>query len=391
MEAERSAIEAMLPVGAIGGSGGHVEYGGMKEPAGTAHAAPDAPGRRYDLDRREVTELLADQPQYRVSQLWHGLYARLAEPAELTELPQVLRARLSTEPALAPSLGLSSETLTDQGRTLKWLWSLSGGAMVETVLMHYPDRSTVCVSTQAGCAMGCGFCATGQAGFTRHLSTGEIVEQVVAAARSCRHGQPPRRLTNVVFMGMGEPLANFPRVWGAIERLHTDLGLSARHLTVSTVGVVPGIRSLATKALPVGLAVSLHAANDALRDRLVPLNRRWPLASLMDACHTWREATGRRLSFEWALIDQVNDSASDAAQLADWARPLHAHVNLIPLNATPGWPTVATPPDGIRAFARALADHGVNATVRRNRGTDIDAACGQLAARTATAPALVAD
>jgi len=364
----------------------------MKQPAVAADAAPGGPGRRYDLDRREIAELLADQPPYRVSQLWHGLYSRLAEPAELTELPQILRARLSAEPALAPSLGLLSETVADQGRTLKWLWSLRGGAMVETVLMHYPDRSTVCVSTQAGCAMGCGFCATGQTGFTRHLSTGEIVEQVVAAARSCRHapadhvGQPPRRLTNVVFMGMGEPLANFPRVWGAIERLHADLGLSARHLTVSTVGVVPGIRSLASKGLPVGLAVSLHAANDALRDRLVPINRRWPLAALMDACQMWRQATGRRLSFEWALIDQVNDSLSDAAQLADWARSLHAHVNLIPLNATPGWPTVATPPDGVRAFARALADHGVNTTVRRNRGADIDAACGQLAARAATSP-----
>jgi 23S rRNA (adenine2503-C2)-methyltransferase len=254
--------------------------------------------------------------------------------------------------------------------------------------MHYPDgRSTVCVSTQAGCAMACGFCATGQAGFDRNLTTGEIVEQVV---RARRHAAVPllRRLSNVVFMGMGEPLANYDRTWGAVERLHDDLGLSARHLTISTVGVVPGIRRLASERLPVNLAVSLHAANDELRDELVPINRRYPLDVLAAACREYLEAKNRRLSFEWALIDGVNDRPSDADELAAFARPLGAHVNLIPLNPTPGYATRGTPPEGVRAFRDELRDLGVNVTVRRNRGTDIDAACGQLRASQGTAVAL---
>src|SRR5436189_2602349 len=204
--------------------------------------------------------------------------------------------------------------------------------------MHYRQRSTVCVSTQAGCAMACGFCATGQAGFERHLTTGEIVEQVTRAARAA--ADTGRRLSNVVFMGMGEPLANYERVWGAVERLHDDVGLSARHLTISTVGIVPGIRRLAAEPLPVNLAVSLHAANDRLRDELVPINRRYPLAELRAACADYLRAKGRRLSFEWALIDGVNDRPDDADELAAIARPLGAHVNLIPLNPTPGYPAM---------------------------------------------------
>src|SRR4051794_7199174 len=187
-----------------------------------------------------------------------------------------------------------AESTSDGSNTVKWLWGLADGARVETVLMHYPGRSTVCVSTQAGCAMGCGFCATGQAGFERNLSAGEIVEQVVRAGRASRDAG--RRLSNVVFMGMGEPLANYDRVWAAVERLHDDIGLSARHLTLSTVGIVPGIRRLAGEALPVNLAVSLHAANDRLRDMLVPINRRYPLAMLVEACDEYLAAKGRRLS-----------------------------------------------------------------------------------------------
>jgi 23S rRNA (adenine2503-C2)-methyltransferase len=191
-----------------------------------------------------------------------------------------------------------------------------------------------------------------------------------------------RRVGNVVFMGMGEPLANEPAVWAAIERLHGDVGLSARHLTVSTVGIVPGIRTLSARPLPVNLAVSLHAANDALRDELVPINKRYPLDVLMGACADYLRAKGRRLSFEWALIAETNDRPSDAAELAERCRslPLAAHVNLIPLNPTPGWPTVGTGPAGVRDFRDRLVDLGVNATVRQNRGTEIDAACGQLAA-----------
>jgi 23S rRNA (adenine2503-C2)-methyltransferase len=242
--------------------------------------------------------------------------------------------------------------------------------------MHYDERSTVCVSTQAGCAMACGFCATGQAGYDRNLTVGEIVEQVMRAAREAS----PRRISNVVFMGMGEPMANYDAVWGAVVRLHDDLGLSARHLTISTVWIVPGIRRLATEDLPVNLAVSLHAANDALRDELVPINRRYPLEVLTQACRDYFDAKGRRLSFEWALIDGVNDRPADARELADLARSLRAHVNLIPLNPTPGYPTRGTPPNRVRAFRDELVELGANATVRQNRGTDIDAACGQLRA-----------
>jgi 23S rRNA (adenine2503-C2)-methyltransferase len=242
--------------------------------------------------------------------------------------------------------------------------------------MRYPDRVTACVSTQAGCAMACQFCATGQAGFQRHLTQGEIVEQVVMAVRANR----PRRLSHVVFMGMGEPLANYDHVWGAITRLHGDMGLSARHLTLSTVGIVPGIRRLAAESLPVNLALSLHAANDALRDELVPINRRYPIGLLSEACAAYVAASGRRLSIEWAMIAGVNDRESDAAELTAFARPLGAHVNLIPLNPTPGYGVAGSPPERVRWFRDRLAALGTNATIRVTRGVEIDAACGQLAA-----------
>jgi 23S rRNA (adenine2503-C2)-methyltransferase len=228
--------------------------------------------------------------------------------------------------------------------------------------------------------MACGFCATGQAGFERHLSTGEMVEQVVVAARWAR--DRGRRLSNVVFMGMGEPFANYDRTWSAVERIHDDLGLSARHITLSTVGVVPGILRLAAESLPVNLAVSLHAADDELRNELVPLNRRYPLAVLADACRRYVEASRRRLSFEWALIADVNDTEQQARRLAAIARPLGAHVNLIPLNPTPGYATRGSSAGAVRAFDERLRSLGVNATVRRTRGTEIDAACGQLRAAT---------
>jgi 23S rRNA (adenine2503-C2)-methyltransferase len=333
---------------------------------------------RFDHDRDALGALLVGEPRYRVDQVWQGLYEHLADPDDLTNLPIALRAKLTEQ--LPMALGAVVEHVSDGADTVKFLWELDGGARIETVLMLYPDRATVCVSTQAGCAMGCGFCATGQAGFTRHLTIGEIVEQVVRASGRARG--LGRRVSNVVFMGMGEPLANEAAVWGAIERLHGALHLSARHITVSTVGIVPGIRTLARRPLPVNLAVSLHAANDELRNELVPINRRYPLEQLMDACREYLAAKGRRLSFEWALIDGVNDRREDARELAELCHslPLAAHVNLIPLNPTPGWPTTGTAPDGVRAFRDRLTELRVNATVRRNRGTDIDAACGQLAA-----------
>jgi 23S rRNA (adenine2503-C2)-methyltransferase len=334
---------------------------------------------RYDLTRNELTELMQDQPKYRVDQVWEGLYTQLSDPIDITTLPKALRTRLDELPQLRMALRSVAESVGDNGNTVKWAFELEGGHRVETVLMHYPDRSTVCVSTQAGCAMACGFCATGQGGFFRHLSIGEIVEQVVRARRCAE--STGRRLSNVVFMGMGEPLANYGPVWAATERIHEHLKLSARHITISTVGVVPGIKRLTNEHLPVNLAVSLHAANDVLRNELVPLNRTYPLATLHEACQDYVTSTRRRLSFEWAMISDVNDRYSDAVELADYARSLGAHVNLIPLNPTPGWPTVGSALAHVHQFRDELERRRVTATVRHNRGTSIDAACGQLAAR----------
>ncbi|MHB8218953.1 MAG: 23S rRNA (adenine(2503)-C(2))-methyltransferase RlmN [Acidimicrobiales bacterium] len=333
------------------------------------------PGR-YDATFEDVASLLDGEPEFRIRQLWDGLYRRAQRPAEMTDLPLGLREQM--EVALPAALTQVSRVTADGGDTVKWLWSLTDGTAVETVLMAYRDRVTACVSTQAGCAMACDFCATGQAGFRRNLGTGEIVEQVIAAIREAR----PRRVSNIVFMGMGEPLANYDRTWGAVERLHAHVGISARHLTISTVGIVPGIRRLTAEALPVNLAVSLHAANDTLRDSLIPINRRYPLDMLVEACAAYVDASGRRLSFEWALIDGVNDRSTDVDELAALARPLAAHVNVIPLNPTPGYQVRGSPRHRVREFRDALAARGVNVTVRATRGSAIDAACGQLAGAT---------
>ena len=343
--------------------------------AGPVGAPPGAgPRSPYELTREELAEILAGEPAYRARQVWDGLHRRAAVPAEMTDLPGALRDRLSG--LLRPALAEVTRRSADGGDTVKWLWALDDGARVETVLMAYPGRVTVCVSTQAGCAMACAFCATGQAGFRRQLRSGEIVEQVVAAVRAAR----PRRLSNVVFMGMGEPLANYDRTWAAVERIHGDIGISARHLTLSTVGIVPGIRRLAAERLPVNLALSLHAANDELRDRLVPVNRRYPLRVLAEACAQYVAAGGRRLSIEWALIHGTNDRHGDMVELAAFARPLGAHVNLIPLNPTPGYAVRGTPRRRVVEVRDELLGLGVNATIRATRGVEIDAACGQLAA-----------
>ena len=307
--------------------------------------------------------------------MWNGLYSRVLRPSEMTDLPAGLRTML--EDALPPALTPLHERSADDGQTTKWSFALDGGGVIETVLMHYTDRSTVCVSSQAGCAMACSFCATGQAGFDRHLTTGEILEQVAVAIRAAR----PRRLSNIVFMGMGEPLANFDNLWPAIERIHDGFGIGARSMTVSTVGIIPGIRRLTEAPLPVGLAVSLHAATDELRSELVPINRRYPIPALMEACADYRSETGRRVSFEWAMIDGVNDTDEQAGHLARLAAAVRAHVNLIPLNPTPGYPVRGTPPARIDSFRSLLERRGTTVTIRSTRGSDIDAACGQLAAR----------
>lgn len=332
---------------------------------------------RFDLTPR-TAEVLSGQPRYRFDQLWRGLHAG-RDLDSMGELPAALRSLL--DEALDPPLGAAAILSSDGGRTTKFAWVAGDGARFETVLMDYERRRTVCVSSQAGCAMACSFCATGQAGFTRHLTAGEIVEQVVRALHrpGSDDGAPPGR-RNVTFMGMGEPMANFDAVWEAVERFHDVMGISARAITISTVGIVPGIDRLATKSLPVNLAVSLHAANDELRDRLVPPNRRYPIRRLVESAERWTAAHGRRLSFEWAMIAGVNDRPRDAGELAALAHPLGAHVNLIPLNPTPGYPVRPTSPTGVADFCRRLRQHGVNATIRHNRGTDIAAACGQLAA-----------
>ena len=319
-------------------------------------------------------ELLEGEPRYRVDQVWNGLYGDLKDPADITNISKQLRSTI--DELLPASLTLVRESVSADRGTTKFLWQLHDGHLIETVLMHYRKRTTVCISSQAGCAMGCGFCATGQAGFDRHLTIGEIVEQVVRAAQR----SAPRRVDNIVFMGMGEPLANVDPVFGAINRIHDDIGIGARHMTVSTVGVVPGIRRFAELEMQVGLAVSLHAANDKKRNKLVPINRTYPLDELARACHDYIRASNRRISLEWAMISGTNDTPADADDLAAYAIPLRAHVNLIPLNPTPGWPTVGSAPSIIEAFRADLESRGVNVTVRQNRGTDIDAACGQLKA-----------
>jgi len=327
----------------------------------------------YELTRGELAELIPGEASYRVDQIWRGLWDDASPIGEITTIPKALRARLAG--TLGSTLRVLEDVESDHGATRKWVFALEDGATIETVLMTYADRVTVCVSTQAGCAMGCSFCATGQAGFTRQLGVGEVLDQVMFAARHAA----PRRLSNVVFMGMGEPLANYDVTVKALRALHESRKLSARHLTVSTVGVAPAIERLAREGLPLTLAVSLHAANDELRSEIVPLNRRYPLARLAEACEYWTSTTGRRLSFEWALIEDVNDTDECARELASYARPLRAHVNLIPLNPTPGYLARGTSPERVREFAALLESLGANVTVRNTRGRSIDAACGQLA------------
>lgn len=334
----------------------------------------------WDLNRDAINELLDGQPRYRIDQVWKGLYEQGLAPSEISTLPKKLREQL--EASLTPALELTTRSISDDQMTVKSLWNMSGDAAIETVLMHYPERSTICISSQAGCAMACGFCATGQAGYQRNLSVGEILEQVVRA----RSEALPRRLSNIVFMGMGEPFANYNRVVESIHRIIDDLGIGARKITVSTVGLVPQMVKFADEGLQVGLAVSLHAANDELRTSLVPLNKRHPIDELVSASRRFRDQTGRRVSFEWAMIDNVNDRISDARELARVAKRASAHVNLIPLNPTPGWPTVGSPSARIREFATELENHGVNVTVRKNRGNEIDAACGQLRANQEATP-----
>ncbi|HZS22265.1 MAG TPA: 23S rRNA (adenine(2503)-C(2))-methyltransferase RlmN, partial [Pseudonocardiaceae bacterium] len=326
----------------------------------------------HDQRRAAVTEL--GEPAFRADQLARHYFARLStDPAVMTDLPAAARTRLVS--ALLPQLAIPVRHLScDGGTTRKTLWRAVDGARTESVLMRYPDRATVCISSQAGCGMACPFCATGQGGLTRNLSTAEIVDQVRAAAAAIRDGElagGPGRLSNVVFMGMGEPLANYPRVVTAIRRI-TDpapkgLGLSQRSVTVSTVGLVPAMRQLAAEGLQVTLAVSLHTPDDELRDTLVPVNQRWNVSEVLDAARHYADITGRRVSIEYALIRDINDQQWRAELLG---RLLHkrlgarVHVNLIPLNPTPGSAWDASPQAAQERFVALVREAGVTCTVR---------------------------
>ena len=381
--------------------------------AGGASGSPDstrpqpgelqlvAPRRRRppvhlsDLSLNQRREHLTDLglPAFRADQLSRQWFARLADsPDAWTDIPEALRTALAE--SLTPGLLTSVRQLeADGGLTVKTLWRLFDGALVESVLMRYPasDRSrartTVCISSQAGCGMNCPFCATGQAGLTRNLSTAEIVEQVMAAARSLSRGEVaggPGRVGNIVYMGMGEPMANYDAVVGSVRRLTSEspegLGLSARSITVSTVGLVPRIRQLAEEGIPVTLAVSLHAPDDELRNTLVPINNRFPVEEVLAAAWDFARHTRRRVSIEYALIRDINDQAWRADLLGKLVKGRLVHVNLIPLNPTPGSQWTASRKADEREFVRRLESHGVAVTVRDTRGRDIDGACGQLAA-----------
>jgi len=346
------------------------------------------PRHLADLTREEaraaVTEL--GQPAFRADQLSRHFYAGVTDPALMTDVPAAARESLAA--ALLPGLLTPvRHQSADGGRTRKTLWRLHDGALVESVLMRYPDRATVCISSQAGCGMACPFCATGQSGLTRNLSAAEIIGQAVAAAAAMASGEipgGPGRLSNVVFMGMGEPLANYARVRKTLDALLTPaphgLGLAQRSVTVSTVGVVPAIRKLTEEGLNITLAVSLHAPDDELRNTLVPINTRWNVAEVLEAADAYARRTGRRYSIEYALIRDINDQPFRADLLGKLLSTRLAHVNLIPLNPTPGSKWDASPLPAQREFVARLRAAGVPTTVRDTRGSDIDGACGQLAA-----------
>ena len=333
----------------------------------------------------DLDGLLDGEPSYRARQLRDWLYRTPVLGVDLmTNLPGPLRDRIGDD--LWPFV-TEVEQSADSGTTRKWLFRAPDGAAIEAVLMGYRRRTTLCISSQVGCAMGCTFCATGQFGFDRHLEAGEIVAQVMYANASLSRfpiRKSPGRVTNVVYMGMGEPLANYNRVRESLRRLIEVAGISARSITVSTVGVVPGIRRLADEPWPVYLAVSLHAADDETRSRLVPLNDRYPLEQVIEAAEAYFAAKGRRLSIEWALIEGANDSDDQARKLAAIARRMRAHVNVIALNPTPLSDDRPPTQDRVARFVALLNEEGANATLRQMRGRDIDAACGQLRVREAT-------
>ena len=333
-----------------------------------------------NLSASELTELLKSwgEPAYRANQIESWLYQQyVADASAMSNLPKNLRQRLADDCLIDP-LTPAVEVDSSDGYTRKALFNLPDGRQIETVLMRYDTRQTLCISSQAGCAMACPFCATGQMGFMRNLTAGEIVAQVLYYARHL--SQEEKRVTNIVFMGMGEPMANYAETWRAIRRLNDPHGfnLGARHITVSTVGLVPAIRRMSKEPEQIGLAVSLHAPHDTLRDTIVPVNRRYPLAMLMDAIRDYIAVTNRRVTFEYALMDNLNDSDAMADQFAELVQGLLCHINLIPLNPTPNSPWSGSPDERVYAFRDRLQAAGISTTVRVRRGIDIAAGCGQL-------------
>lgn len=333
----------------------------------------------YDLEIADWQKLLDNQPSFRSNQIWKAIHEQAIRPETLTSLPKPLREKLASTPEFGSGLKLLHLSSDNQHLTEKALFELDDHRVIETVLMHYPNRSTVCVSSQAGCAMNCSFCATGQQGFFRHLSVGEILEQVIWAIARTRTTRGKKRLSNIVFMGMGEPLANSRNLFRALKRINENIGIGARHITISTIGIIPGIKLISNLDMQVNLAVSLHAANNQKRSSIVPINNRYPIEQLMDSLKVYTETTNRRISFEWAMIDGLNDTDDDVRELIALCIPLQAHVNLIPLNPTPGWPTKGSPMNRVTTFAGILDNAGIAVSIRENRGTNIDAACGQLA------------
>ncbi|MDB5079187.1 MAG: radical enzyme Cfr family [Chloroflexi bacterium] len=340
-----------------------------------------------DYDLPELTELVKELgfPAFRAKQIWGWLYQNFAvEYSEMSNVPKALLQKLAELAPLAP-LEVVIEKVAGDGQTRKVLFRLADGAEIESVLMLYPDRATVCVSTQAGCAMGCTFCATGQLGLFRNLQAGEIVQQVLHFERYLSYIPDPsamghKRVSNLVFMGMGEPLANYVNLWKSIRRFHDPVGLNmgARKMTVSTVGLVPMIRRFAEEDLPVNLAISLHAANDTLRSSMLPVNNRFPVADLIQACRDYIDKSNRRVSFEYTLVEGQNDSPAAARELGRLLHGMLCHVNLIPMNPVPGSKQRGSTGEQVKAFQAELDQFGIPNSVRFEKGRDIQAACGQL-------------
>lgn len=340
-----------------------------------------SPALIYDLTNTELLDLVLsmNQPKFRADQIWQGVYQKYWNKTEqFIALPITMRNSLQDYLQFS-SLNVTSELHSNDHQTSKYLFSLKDGLQIETVWMRYHDRNTLCISTQAGCAMDCSFCATGQMGFMRSLSSGEIIEQIMYFARLLH--QNNKKVTNIVFMGMGEPFHNYENLMACIDRLNDDSGYNfgARRMTISTVGLVPQIKRFADEKRQVNLAVSLHSIDNVQRSTMMPVNKRYPIEEVLEACHYYVQITHRRITFEWALIAGVNDSEETARLLARKLKSLLCHVNVIPLNPTQKFEGQATAFDEVDRFKSILENNGIPCTVRLRRGVDIKAGCGQLA------------